>query len=350
MSEPIPPKPEGPLEGQSESGPALTIRTIHVVLAAQDVSNFDDAAEAYCVRAHASRDQADDHARRANDASARAYAYQPREVALREVPELQHLDPRWQPGNGTATRYRVESAVLSQVVRDDDGGDVRDDAEADLEARLARRLADVLHVRAYTYDSLLEEVANNLRDTNRLLQMSHALGRIAQDLGLPTDPSRQPADVVGAVRDALRERDHRIYRLVGDSVATRISLGFMEATDPSSTKASRDRLRRDLLAHLEKPDVQIAIDPSSRSVDELDLSVRASNCLLSAEIRTLGDLTRRTAAEISGIRHAGRRVLREVTEELAKLGLFLAGEAPAAPKASRGPRPARNAESKKAKP
>jgi DNA-directed RNA polymerase subunit alpha len=53
-------------------------------------------------------------------------------------------------------------------------------------------------------------------------------------------------------------------------------------------------------------------------VDELELSVRASNCLRTVNIRTIGDLISRTEEDISKIRHFGKKSLLEIKEKLSK--------------------------------
>lgn len=56
-------------------------------------------------------------------------------------------------------------------------------------------------------------------------------------------------------------------------------------------------------------------------VDELELSVRASNCLRSANIRLIGELVSKTEEEISKIRHFGKKSLIEIKEKLMKYKL-----------------------------
>ncbi|HMN95639.1 MAG TPA: DNA-directed RNA polymerase subunit alpha [Phycisphaerales bacterium] len=58
-------------------------------------------------------------------------------------------------------------------------------------------------------------------------------------------------------------------------------------------------------------------------IADLELSVRASNCLESARIRTVGDLVARTEAELLGLRSFGRTSLREVKRKLEEIGLDL---------------------------
>ena len=58
-------------------------------------------------------------------------------------------------------------------------------------------------------------------------------------------------------------------------------------------------------------------------VNELDLSVRASNCLTSANVATVGDLVRMTEADLLRVRSFGKTSLREIKRRLAEMGLSL---------------------------
>jgi DNA-directed RNA polymerase subunit alpha len=59
----------------------------------------------------------------------------------------------------------------------------------------------------------------------------------------------------------------------------------------------------------------------SQSVDDLDLSVRAQNCLKAAQIKTIGDLVRREEAEMLKFRNFGRKSLQELVHVLEDRGL-----------------------------
>ncbi|MBN1942269.1 MAG: DNA-directed RNA polymerase subunit alpha [Phycisphaerae bacterium] len=59
------------------------------------------------------------------------------------------------------------------------------------------------------------------------------------------------------------------------------------------------------------------------SVQEMELSVRASNCLESAKIETVGHLANMSEAELLKIRSFGKTSLREVKRKLTDLGLSL---------------------------
>ncbi|MFQ6102958.1 MAG: DNA-directed RNA polymerase subunit alpha [Candidatus Glassbacteria bacterium] len=59
----------------------------------------------------------------------------------------------------------------------------------------------------------------------------------------------------------------------------------------------------------------------SRSVDELELSVRSGNCLKSSNIRTLGDLVQKTEAEMLKFKNFGKKSLKEIEEVLSRYDL-----------------------------
>jgi len=58
-------------------------------------------------------------------------------------------------------------------------------------------------------------------------------------------------------------------------------------------------------------------------VDEMELSVRSSNCLRAANIQTLGDLVTKTEAEMLKYRNFGRKSLNEINSILEELDLSL---------------------------
>ena len=61
----------------------------------------------------------------------------------------------------------------------------------------------------------------------------------------------------------------------------------------------------------------------NQTVQELDLSVRANNCLESAKIGTVRDLVKKTDADLLKVRSFGKTSLREVKRKLADMGLSL---------------------------
>ena len=59
------------------------------------------------------------------------------------------------------------------------------------------------------------------------------------------------------------------------------------------------------------------------SVNEIELSVRAANCLNNANITTVGQLAMKTEAEMLKYRNFGKKSLNEIKDKLAELGLGL---------------------------
>ena len=60
-----------------------------------------------------------------------------------------------------------------------------------------------------------------------------------------------------------------------------------------------------------------------RSVDELELSVRAYNCLKTANIRTIADLVQKSEAELLKTKNFGKKSLNEIKAILGEMGLSL---------------------------
>jgi DNA-directed RNA polymerase subunit alpha len=58
-----------------------------------------------------------------------------------------------------------------------------------------------------------------------------------------------------------------------------------------------------------------------RSVEELELSVRSSNCLKAASIKTIGDLVQKSEGEMLKYRNFGRKSLKEIADILSSMNL-----------------------------
>ncbi len=97
-----------------------------------------------------------------------------------------------------------------------------------------------------------------------------------------------------------------------------------------ASKLLRDHF--DLFIHFEvEPEMEgeEEVDPQilhvrrllEKSVEELELSVRSSNCLRAAEIKTIGDLVQKTESEMLKYRNFGRKSLKEIQDLLADMGL-----------------------------
>jgi DNA-directed RNA polymerase subunit alpha len=104
---------------------------------------------------------------------------------------------------------------------------------------------------------------------------------------------------------------------------------------PSDAVAVAAKILRDhfaLFIHFEEPieeeveeevneDVMRVRTQLEKSVDELELSVRSSNCLRAAEIKTIGELVQKSEAEMLKYRNFGRKSLKEIQDILGEMGL-----------------------------
>ncbi len=111
-----------------------------------------------------------------------------------------------------------------------------------------------------------------------------------------TDGSVRPDDAVAFAAKILREQ-------------LRIFLNFEEVDEPIEPEVSEEeqKLNENLL----------------RSVDELELSVRASNCLAMANIRYIGELVQKTEQEMLNTKNFGRKSLKEIQRVLLEMELHL---------------------------
>ncbi|MEO5616295.1 MAG: DNA-directed RNA polymerase subunit alpha [Candidatus Eisenbacteria bacterium] len=104
---------------------------------------------------------------------------------------------------------------------------------------------------------------------------------------------------------------------------------------PSDAVAIAAKLLRDhfsLFIHFEEPieeEVEAEEDPEilrirrllDKSVEELELSVRSSNCLRAAEIKSIGELVQKGEPEMLKFRNFGRKSLKEIQDILGEMGL-----------------------------
>jgi len=112
-----------------------------------------------------------------------------------------------------------------------------------------------------------------------------------------TDDSITPQEAVTAAGSILR--DHLDICLPSDD------------TGEPVLEDSSDEARSQINQHL------------FRSVNELELSVRAANCLKNANIKSIGDLVQRSENEMLRTKNFGKKSLNEIKEVLAEMGLEL---------------------------
>ena len=104
---------------------------------------------------------------------------------------------------------------------------------------------------------------------------------------------------------------------------------------PHDAVAMAAKILRDhfslLINFEEEPEQEVeqSVDPEidrirkqlEKSVEELELSVRSSNCLRAAEIKTIGDLVQKGEPEMLKFRNFGRKSLKEIQDILGEMGL-----------------------------
>ena len=111
-----------------------------------------------------------------------------------------------------------------------------------------------------------------------------------------TDGRIQPEDALAHAAKLLK--DH-----------LQIFINFEEEPEESASPVDEEKSKlKDLLG---------------RSVDELELSVRSSNCLKNANIKSIGDLVTKSEAEMLKYRNFGRKSLNEIKEIISEMGLEL---------------------------
>ena len=117
--------------------------------------------------------------------------------------------------------------------------------------------------------------------------------RLTLEVG--TDGSIQPDEAISTAAEIL-SRHLKMFMELTDQVVT---IGFNEKEDDHREKVLE------------------------MTIEELDLSVRAYNCLKRAGINTVAELVQRNQEDMMKVRNLGKKSLEEVEQKLAALGLAL---------------------------
>ncbi len=96
-------------------------------------------------------------------------------------------------------------------------------------------------------------------------------------------------------------------KLIKDHMA--IFINFEEQPDAKEERA--------------EPASEVVNENLSKSVEELELSVRSYNCLKNANIKTIGELVQKSESEMLKTKNFGRKSLNEIKEILSSMGLSL---------------------------
>ena len=162
--------------------------------------------------------------------------------------------------------------------------------------------------------------ANRQTSDNRHRDIATPIGdheRPAQEIpakSKPENATNSSEDTLHLDSDQMRRKAKR----------RRIEL----AQQQKDRKASAHRLAKHLRNHASKPFHSLTSEPlppriSNRSIEELGLSTRATNCLLKSEIYTLLDLAEKSQEELLRITNFGQNSVDEVHDVLNQLHLSL---------------------------
>lgn len=169
--------------------------------------------------------------------------------------------------------------------------------------------------------------------------------RISRGHGyVPAEENKQPDQPIGAIPiDAIFTPTKKVsYRVENTRLGHRTDyekLIFDIETDGSITPDDALTYAAKILKDHFQPFINFDIEPEEEEtvevdeevlqirkllkmpVDELELSVRSYNCLMAANIRTIGDLVKRDEQEMLKFRNFGRKSLQELTKILEEKGL-----------------------------
>jgi DNA-directed RNA polymerase subunit alpha len=146
---------------------------------------------------------------------------------------------------------------------------------------------------------------------------------------IPIDSMFSPVTKVNYTVEATRLGQRIDYDKLTIEVWTDRSILPQDAVAVAA-KVLRDHFQ--MFIHFEEPieeEVEEEVDEDlmrvrkllDKSVEELELSVRSSNCLRAAEIKVIGDLVQKSEAEMLKFRNFGRKSLKEIQDILGEMGL-----------------------------
>ena len=141
----------------------------------------------------------------------------------------------------------------------------------------------------------------NVRYTVKPTRVGQKIDYEKLDMDIDTDGSVTAEDALAQAASILRDHVNLFISMEGEPQPTE---------EEKEVDAEVQRIRELL----------------SQPVDELDLSVRAHNCLKAANIKNIGDLVRREESEMLKFRNFGRKSLQELIQVLEERGLHFGME------------------------
>jgi len=126
-----------------------------------------------------------------------------------------------------------------------------------------------------------------------------------------------------ACRNVLREVSRMLGGKVGESIEKHVADAIFAAVSGADPTPVDPPVGPRAGAEAPAPAAEDS-GVLAAKVDDLELSVRACNCLARLSVRTVGDLSRLTERELAGTYGVGRRTVQEIKEVLAGMGLSFA--------------------------
>ena len=103
-----------------------------------------------------------------------------------------------------------------------------------------------------------------------------------------------------------------------------VAIGARILQDQLSIFVNFEEEEEDVAPIEEEPPVEESVNENLyKNISELELSVRAANCLRNANIRSINDLVQRSEAEMLKTKNFGRKSLNEIKQILTEMGLGL---------------------------
>lgn len=128
-----------------------------------------------------------------------------------------------------------------------------------------------------------------------------------------TDGSLSPAEAVARAAEILRSSVHVFLPV--SAAAPVLAADETKASAPAVVHPVATGKLKDMV---------------DQPVEMIELTVRASNCLKAAKIKTIGELISKTEEELLGFKNFGKKSLEEIKERLTELGMHLGMLAPVA--------------------
>lgn len=213
---------------------------------------------------------------------------------------------------------------------------IRSDAPGEVKARDIQTDADVEILEPDVHIATVSEGGA----LNMEMRVKHGRGYVSadknfdEDLGIgwiPVDSVHSPIKKVNYLVEAARLGQTTDYDKLTIEVWTD---GTVSALDAVSLGAKLVRDHLDIFVDVDagvgeqedpesEPPSGVANEHLDKSVEELELSVRAYNCLKNANIRTIRELVRKSEPEMLQTKNFGRKSLNEIKEILLDMGLSL---------------------------